>query len=280
MEGGAQGWRSDACRLAGGGDGRSAQEAECAVIGQRIQQARLAAGLSLSQVVRLLAEKGQSVTEAEFAAFEAGEQLLERGLLDALGDVLGVRPPLVMELSSFAHLPATVMPLGYRIRPYRAGDALEWCRLINDTLGGPYDERGFLEYQLLERGIAEWPAATAEFEPDGLYFAEREGRAVGTACAIWRVDLSEDRGYVHMVVVEQAHRGRGLGRALLLTTLHHLRSCGFRRASLQTDDHRLPAIRLYLSLGFGPQFTDESHPARWDDVRRQLGHGGPLRCQE
>ena len=37
-----------------------------------------------------------------------------------------------------------------------------------------------------------------------------------------------------------------------------------------TDDWRLPAIGLYLSMGFEPQMTREDMPRRWESIRRNL----------
>jgi mycothiol synthase len=45
---------------------------------------------------------------------------------------------------------------------------------------------------------------------------------------------------------------------------------GYESVTLLTDDVRLPAIALYLSLGFAPDMTREDMPGRWEQVRRQL----------
>ncbi len=39
---------------------------------------------------------------------------------------------------------------------------------------------------------------------------------------------------------------------------------------LFTDDWRLPAIGLYLSMGFEPQMNREDMPGRWDRIRAKL----------
>jgi mycothiol synthase len=74
-----------------------------------------------------------------------------------------------------------------------------------------------------------------------------------------------------MVAVDPMHRSHGLGKALTVAVLRRFRERGFRRAVLQTDDFRLPAIRLYLGFGFRPSMTHESHPGRWREIYRQLG---------
>jgi len=170
-----------------------------------------------------------------------------------------------MELDSLDDLPDVVTPPGYVIRTYREGDSADWCRVVSAGIGGDYDEAGF------RRSIA----GSSGFDPEGLFFAEKDGVVVGTACAIWSGDYPEDTGYLHMVAVDPVHQGHGLGRALTLAVLHRFRERGFRRAVLQTDDFRLPALRLYLTFGFRPRFTHESHEARWRAVYGELGITGP-----
>ena len=113
------------------------------------------------------------------------------------------------------------------------------------------------------------------FDPRGLFFVTIGSRAVGTACA-WRATADETRaGILDMTVVSAAHQGRGLGKFLTFKVLEYFQSRGFSECTLTTDDWRTSAIRCYLSLGFRPHFTDESHPMRWDAVFRYLGRPMP-----
>lgn len=170
-------------------------------------------------------------------------------------------PQLEMGLDTLDEVPEMAVPEGYRIRAYRQGDEREWCRLINEGIGGRYDEAGFW------KSIARW----APFDPQGLFFAETGIVVAGTACATWRSSFPQDTGYVHMVAVDPGHRGHGIGRALILAVLHRLRQAGFRRAALHTDDWRLTAIHLYLGLGFRPRLVHPSHEARWGELYVKLG---------
>jgi len=69
-------------------------------------------------------------------------------------------------------------------------------------------------------------------------------------------------GEVYVVGVAPDQTGRGLGRALTLAGLAHLRSKGLPDAMLYVDASNTGASRLYESLGF----------TRWDvDVEFTTG---------
>jgi mycothiol synthase len=69
-------------------------------------------------------------------------------------------------------------------------------------------------------------------------------------------------GEVYVLAVAPTWKGTGLGRALTLAGLHHLRRLGLDQVMLFVDASNLAAIRLYESLGF----------VRWDtDVMYRSG---------
>ena len=169
-----------------------------------------------------------------------------------------------MVIPSLARLPEVAVPAGYTIRTYQPGDRAAWCRLINDAIGGEYTEAR------LEQEMSGAPG----LEPADLFFGVSGEVVVGTAWARHARHGPGRVGYVHMVAVAPEHRGRGVGRALVVSVLHRLREVGLAGAMLETDDVRLAAIRLYLALGFRPELTHASHAERWRRVRRELGLEG------
>ena len=57
-------------------------------------------------------------------------------------------------------------------------------------------------------------------------------------------------GFLGFYIVVPEHRGQGLGRALMLQSLHGFRKAGMQRVSLEVTADNRPAVALYRSLGF------------------------------
>jgi mycothiol synthase len=143
--------------------------------------------------------------------------------------------------------PLTTSP-GYRLRPYRPGDEEPWVQLINAAFAT--EKRTFdpLTSGSFEK---EFPIASGE-RYDWILFAEREsdGALAGTTAA-WEAEREGRRwGLIHWVAVDPAHRGRGLGEALILAALHAMRARGHTEVYLNTDPALAAAVRVYERLGF------------------------------
>ena len=97
-------------------------------------------------------------------------------------------------------------------------------------------------------------------------------RIVASTFASWR-ELGR-RGVLDYVACHPDHRRRGLGRAVCCGVLDFFARRRYESVTLLTDDVRLGAIALYLSLGFAPDMTREDMPGRWQEVMRQLRREG------
>jgi len=154
--------------------------------------------------------------------------------------------------------PAAALPAdGVSIRTFRRGD--------DESVAGVYRACGLGAADAVERLLAH-----PSFLPERLFVAEDRGAVAGTAAAfVDRLDATS--GFLHMMGVLPDHRGRGLGRALVVATLSRHREEGRLRQWLRTDEHRVDAIRLYLGLGYRPLYFDETHEARWARLLREIG---------
>jgi mycothiol synthase len=102
------------------------------------------------------------------------------------------------------------------------------------------------------------------------YVITHNGEVVATASARLLPDAYPNSGYVHYVGALYGHKGKRLGYEVTLATLQKFVELGCKDAVLETDDHRLPAIKTYLNLGFVPENRHESHPQRWEAVQENL----------
>lgn len=64
--------------------------------------------------------------------------------------------------------------------------------------------------------------------------------------------LASDQAHLRMVGVSPDHRGKGIGRLLVVACIALARARGRRVMTLETDAVMLAAQQLYISLGFVP----------------------------
>lgn len=117
--------------------------------------------------------------------------------------------------------------------------------LIRDAFGEEFAAEQGLTAELFMTKYASQPG----FDPEGFFFVTHRGQFCGTAFA-WTRDAEPEVGVLHYLAVHPEHRGSGLARFLALRVLHRHRACGKQRVELRTEAFRVPAINLYLSLGF------------------------------
>jgi len=98
---------------------------------------------------------------------------------------------------------------------------------------------------------------TVLFSPSPALFghvAELDGEVVGFA--LWFLSFSTWRGvyglYLEDLFVRPAHRGSGLGRALVVTLARECVERGYARFEWSVLDWNAPAIGFYESLGATP----------------------------
>ena len=180
--------------------------------------------------------------------------------LDALKTAISRRPSLLLRRPNLENLPPLDLPEGYTLR-----------------VGVPDDAEGLAA--CLQKAFPEmtWTAENAtngllaEESVKTVFVIENDGQIVATASARLIPDEFPNSGYVHWVGGDPDHRGKRLGYLASLATLHEFVRLGCKDTVLHTDDFRIPAIKVYLALGYRPEEWHATHPSRWAKLRRALG---------
>lgn len=166
-----------------------------------------------------------------------------------------------MRRSLFAEMPELITPPGIELRPFRPGhDEKAWLDL-NRRAFADHPEQGRWELRDLRLRMREpW------FDPEGFLLAERvrDGKVLGFHWTKVHGSLvGEDPahhhdpiGEVYVLGVDPAAHGTGLGRALTIAGLRHLRALGLDQVMLYVDESNISARTLYSRLGFARWSTD------------------------
>jgi len=208
---------------------------------------------------------GDSVAAAALATragFERGRVLLQlrRPLVDGAGSAAG------------GELAEPAWPAGVTVRPFEPGRDEEAWLALNARAFAHHPEQGrWTERDLLPREAEPW------FDPAGFFLAEQGGELIGFH---WTKVHPEDPtppgeqrgadkaggagpiGEVYVVGVDPARAGGGLGRALTLAGLRHLRDRGLTAVMLYTDEDNVRATRMYERLGFTRYAVDAQYRLR------------------
>ncbi|GAA1983579.1 mycothiol synthase [Terrabacter lapilli] len=135
----------------------------------------------------------------------------------------------------------------YAVRSFEPGrDEEAWLRL-NAAAFAHHPEQGSWTRADLDLRMAEpW------WDPAGLILVVEADHPDVLAASHWtKVDPpGGEVGEVYVVAVSPDRQGQGLGRAVTVLGLDHLRSLGLDRVVLYVDEDNVAAVRTYTALGF------------------------------
>ena len=152
-------------------------------------------------------------------------------------------------------------------RPFRPGqDEQAWLEVNNRAFHRHPEQGGWTEETLKTRQAQPW------FDPEGFLLHLRDGRLAGFCWTKVHPSPTAPLGEIYVVAVDPDFSGHGLGRQLTLAGLDHLSAIGLPEAMLYVDSINVPALKLYVGLGFTVNHIDRAYtgdvPARVDVTRR------------
>ena len=134
-------------------------------------------------------------------------------------------------------------------RAYRDLGATETGTHLADTVGRHFSKQSTLWWLIgpqLASASKALPGLQQRHDPMGcLWMGEAVDQRNG-----------QKQAYVYLLYIDEAHRRKGLGSALMAHAQSWAKGEGYAQVSLQVFENNLSAIKLYQKLGYQPQ-------ARW-----------------
>jgi len=168
--------------------------------------------------------------------------------------------PVQMVIADLGAVPPAELPPSCALRGYQAGDEPLWEDI----------QRASDPYNNIQRSLF-----YNEFGRDASILAKRQiylseyDEVIGTGTAWW-AEHDPVVGRIHWVAIRPEQQGRGLGEVLVRQLCAILHEHDHRGAVLDTSAWRIPAINLYLKLGFVPRIEDREEAMAWVQVRPYL----------
>ncbi|GAB4456712.1 MAG: hypothetical protein OHK0029_15170 [Armatimonadaceae bacterium] len=187
----------------------------------------------------------------------------ETEVIEATQEAPAEAPPqLVLRRPDLRDLPdpQSLLPEGYHLRTRQESDLPRLTALM---------VRAYPEIEWNEQKVAD--ALIGDQSVKKTFIIEQNGTLIATASARWQPERYPGEGYVHWVASDPEHRGKRLGYIATLAVLHEFAAWDATSAVLHTDDFRVPAIKVYLNLGFVPVLNHPSFPERWQKLTTVLG---------
>lgn len=161
-----------------------------------------------------------------------------------------------MRRENLDSLPPIYLREGFGIHTHFAGNEKVWEDIIERSFGSFFSFEKFL-------------IPCGGYAPEYVLYVSKDGTDVATAMGTEKPTFAGE-GWLRMVGAVPEARGTGAGRLAVLAAMHSLAARGYKSMVLSTDDFRLPAISVYLSLGFKPIIFDSDHADRWNAVAAQI----------
>lgn len=165
----------------------------------------------------------------------------------------------MIRTSSMGFVDVPQVPEGYVLRELRSGDEV------------PYDDLFHLAF--VDDGRF---AETVGRALDGGFFVVEHlaSQELVASCVAMRGSSSPrhvEAGQLGWLVTDPSHTRKGLGRIVSASVTNRLMAEGYQSPFLGTEDFRIPAIAIYLMLGWRPHIYRDDMESRWRSIFANLG---------
>lgn len=190
---------------------------------------------------KLLAEARAMDLRCLYVLREDSDLLTGRTLEQAGHPVLDERRTFVCELPSSVAVPSIA------VRPAQEADLPELERI---SAAAYTDSRFWMDPHFSRERCAQlyriWIERSVRETAQAVLVSELEHRPVGSVT----VHLHPTHAQIGLIAVDEAARGRGIARALMLGAMRFALQAGRQRMEVVTQGRNLAAQHLYQSLGF------------------------------
>ena len=169
-------------------------------------------------------------------------------------------PQLLMRYPHHILPPIEPLKEGYILRSYREGDERGWMELLNAN-----GQLGIWDQVRIRSELRGSVVAGSQL------FVVHGEQIVALASVQDRTLFGVDSWEIGWVAAHPEHRGKGLGSSVTTAAIEVALALPPRPIVLQTDDYRIPAIKVYLKLGFSPTYDHVSYANRWRTIFLTLG---------
>jgi mycothiol synthase len=209
-----------------------------------------------------LAQALADQTTTPLQLWAPGDTVAAQALAARVG-LVAARTLLIMRRRLDDELPEPGVPAGITIRTFQPGrDERAWLAVNAEAFASHPEQGGMTEADLAARMAEPW------FDPAGFFVALRgetprtESHGEQLVGFHWTKQHGNHLGEVYVLGVSPGAGGQGLGKALLLTGLWHLRQQGDTVVQLYVEADNSDAIGLYQGYGFSTASRDVMYAQR------------------
>ena len=173
------------------------------------------------------------------------------------------RPPelflleMIFPTNNLSTLKLPELPSNYKLRIFREGDLKDFNNLLIKA------EMGICRLEYWQNHIL----------PNGFFVIEDTDTSelVATFFASHHpANRHPHAGNLGWLAVDPAHRGNNLGSVVVISVMNRLLNAGYKRIYLETHQFRLPAINIYLKLGWIPFIYRPEMNEQWELISSKL----------